>query len=106
VIIDSSPLLAVTDAAILATNSDGVLLITRFGKTKHDQLAHAVGSLEDVGAPVLGAALTMLSDRRRAAYSYTYYGHEQAPSPALDAPSPTPAIEQPGGGKRRHQAVK
>jgi hypothetical protein len=55
---------------------------------------------------VLGAALTMLSDRRRAAYSYTYYGHEQAPSPALDAPSPTPAIEQPGGGKRRHQAVK
>ncbi len=51
VIVDSSPLLAVTDAAILAANSDGVLIMARFGQTKREQLAHAVGTLEDVGAP-------------------------------------------------------
>ncbi len=47
VIVDSSPpLLAVTDAAILAANSDGVLVIARYGETKRDQLSHAVGNLK------------------------------------------------------------
>ena len=46
VIVDSSPLLAVTDAAILAADSDGVLIMARFGQTKREQLAHAVGNLE------------------------------------------------------------
>ncbi len=46
VIVDSSPLLAVTDAAILAADADGVLLMARFGQTKREQLAHAVGNLE------------------------------------------------------------
>ena len=51
VIVDSSPLLAVTDAAILAADSDGVLIMARFGETKREQLAHAVGNLKNVGAP-------------------------------------------------------
>ncbi|MCV7227518.1 polysaccharide biosynthesis tyrosine autokinase [Mycolicibacterium komossense] len=76
VIVDSSPLLAVTDAAILAANSDGVLVISRFGQTKRDQLAHAVGNLEDVGASVLGAVFTMLPTRGSTSYSYSYYGED------------------------------
>ena len=36
VIVDSSPLLAVTDAAVLAADADGVLMIARFGETKRD----------------------------------------------------------------------
>ena len=58
VIIDSSPLLAVTDAAILAAQADGVLIIGRFGQTKREQLLHAVGHLKDVGAALLGAVFT------------------------------------------------
>ena len=42
VVIDSSPLLAVTDAAILAAGADGVLIMARYGETKREQLAHAV----------------------------------------------------------------
>lgn len=78
VIVDSSPLLAVTDAAILAANSDGVLVMARFGQTKRDQLSHAIGNLEDVGASVLGAVFTMTPTRGGAAYSYTYsyYGED------------------------------
>jgi receptor protein-tyrosine kinase len=72
VIVDSSPLLAVTDAAILAANSDGALMIARFGQTKREQLAHAVGNLEDVGATLLGAVLTMTPTRRTASYNYNY----------------------------------
>lgn len=81
VIIDSSPLLAVTDAAVLAAASDGVLVMTRFGQTKRDQLAHAVGYLTDVGAPILGAVFTMTPTRGTSSYeySYSYYG-DRSPS--------------------------
>lgn len=89
VIIDSSPLLAVTDAAILAASSDGVLVIARYGHTKRDQLAHAVRNLVDVGAVVLGAVFTMTPTRGNAAYSYnySYYGTE----PAQRSPKSEPA---------------
>jgi capsular exopolysaccharide synthesis family protein len=73
VIIDSSPLLAVTDGAILATHADGTLLISRFGQTKRDQLAHAAGILVDVGAKLLGAVATMTPTRGSSTYSYSYY---------------------------------
>lgn len=82
VIIDSSPLLAVTDAAIIAANADGALIMAKYGQTKREQLAHAVGNLRDVGAPLLGAVLTMIPTRRGGAYKYAYgyyYGYtEQA----------------------------
>jgi receptor protein-tyrosine kinase len=75
VIVDSSPLLAVTDAAVLAANSDGALVMARFGQTKREQLKHAIGNLKDVGAPLLGAVLTMTPARGNASYSYNYYGN-------------------------------
>lgn len=76
VIVDSSPLLAVTDAALLGAGADGVLVMARFGQTKREQLAHAVGSLNDVGAALLGAVFTMMPIRGNAAYSYSYYGED------------------------------
>lgn len=78
VIVDSTPLLAVTDAAILAAGADGALMMARFGQTKREQLAHAVASLEGVGAPLLGAVFTMMPTRGASSYSYnyTYYGTE------------------------------
>jgi receptor protein-tyrosine kinase len=73
VIIDSAPLLAVTDSAILATEADGAIIVVRSGKTKRDQLAHATSALRDVGAPLLGAVLSMMPARGGGAYSYNYY---------------------------------
>ena len=75
VVIDSSPLLAVTDAAILAAGADGVLMIARYAGTKRDQLSHAVGSLTSVGAPLLGTVFTMTPARGGSSYSYSYYGY-------------------------------
>lgn len=79
VIIDSSPLLAVTDAAILAAASDGVLIMARHGQTKREHVEHAVGNLEDVGARLLGAVLTMTPERGTGSYSYSYYGEVSSP---------------------------
>jgi tyrosine-protein kinase len=93
VVIDSSPLLAVTDGAILAAGADGVLIIARYGETKREQLAHAVGSLEDVGAQVLGAVVTMLPARGSA--SYSYYGSYDTQQPSRRGPPVEPAAANP-----------
>lgn len=95
VIVDSTPLLAVTDAAILAAEADGVLVMTKFGQTKRDQLTHAVGNLRDVGASVLGAVFTMAPSRGGSSYSYnysySYYGEEGGKrSPRRQGPPATP----------------
>lgn len=78
VIVDSSPLLAVTDGAILAANADGALMMVRYGETKREQVSHAFGSLANVGASLLGAVLTMTPTGRGKSYSYDYrhYGEE------------------------------
>jgi capsular exopolysaccharide synthesis family protein len=89
VIIDSSPLLAVTDGAILATNADGALIMSRFGVTKREQLAHAVGTLENVGATLLGAVFTLTPARGHSYYSYNYnynyYGEDRVREHAENA---------------------
>lgn len=99
VIVDSTPLLAVTDAAILAAAADGVLIMARFGQTKREQLVHAVGNLEDVGATVLGAVFTMTPMRGGASYSYSYsyYGESGPRRPARksrsDSTESKPTVE-------------
>jgi capsular exopolysaccharide synthesis family protein len=72
VVVDSSPLLAVTDGAVIAASADGALIVARFGKTKRDQLTHAVGNLNHVGASLLGAVMTMMPTRGSGSYSYNY----------------------------------
>ncbi len=86
VIVDSSPLLAVTDAAILATKSDGVLVIARFGETKGEQLAHAVGNLRNVAARILGAVFTMKPARANGPYYY-YGDYGNVDSPPSSPPA-------------------
>jgi capsular exopolysaccharide synthesis family protein len=76
VIVDSSPLLAVTDAAILAAESDGVLMIAKFARTKREQLAHAVDNLTHVGARILGAIFAMSPTGAHDYYRYGGYSKE------------------------------
>ncbi|HEX7308401.1 polysaccharide biosynthesis tyrosine autokinase [Lentzea sp.] len=59
VIIDSPPLLPVTDAALLARCATGVLLVTAIGRTTRDQLERSVRALETVCARVVGTVLNL-----------------------------------------------
>lgn len=70
VIIDSPPLLSVTDATLLAVQSDGALLVVRHGKTTKDQLRRAVDRLVAVNAHVVGAVLNMIPRRDGVVRSY------------------------------------
>ena len=54
---DAPPVIAVTDAAVLASKVDGVLLIVSAGKTKRENAKKAQQLLEKVNARVVGAVL-------------------------------------------------
>ncbi len=64
IIFDSPPVLAVTDAALLATGLDGVLLVLRAGATNRDDAREAKAHLEQVHANLLGIILTNARESR------------------------------------------
>jgi capsular exopolysaccharide synthesis family protein len=57
-LIDSSPVGMVADAAVLAQSVDGVVLVLRAGRTKRELAVRAKQQLDQVGARVLGTVLT------------------------------------------------
>jgi len=95
-LIDSPPLLAVADAAILACMVSGVILVLEAGQTHLEGAAAALAALERAGAKVLGAVLNNVRMGRKgygSSYYYYYYyydGEEDQPEgegEALPAPS-------------------
>ncbi|MBF4162524.1 polysaccharide biosynthesis tyrosine autokinase [Nocardioides acrostichi] len=84
VIFDAPPLLPVVDAALIASQVDGAIVVAKFGGTTRDQLEEAADRLEGVGAHISGAVLNMTpANARRGGYGYGY-GYGYAP----DAPEP------------------
>lgn len=93
VILDSPPVLAVTDAAVLSTLVDGVVMVTRAFQTRKELAQHAVRRLTDVGAHVAGVvlnAVNLTKDEYKYSYQYYrrggYYADEQRPSGIEAAP--------------------
>jgi capsular exopolysaccharide synthesis family protein len=72
ILIDTPPVLTVTDAAALAPCVDGVLLVTMPGKTRLRDFQQAYEQLQTVGARVLGVVLNEVNPRSR---KYGYYYH-------------------------------
>ena len=58
VLFDAPPVIAVTDAAVLASQVDGVLLVIGAGSTRREYVRQARALLEKVNARVVGAVLT------------------------------------------------
>ena len=73
VIIDSPPVLAVTDAQILSTEVEGVLLVAASGQTEKEALIRAKELLLKVKANILGVILTKVPQDSGKSYGYTYY---------------------------------
>lgn len=57
VLFDAPPIMAVTDACMLATHVDGVLLVARAGRTRRDDTALAIERLQKVHARIVGSVL-------------------------------------------------
>lgn len=76
VVIDATPLLPVTDAAVIAALADGAILVVKHGRTRRGQLRSAVAALDAVHARLLGVVLNMtaLSRYERRGYAAYYKG--------------------------------
>ena len=73
IILDTAPLQAVTDAQILSTKSDGIILVVRAHSTKRESVLQAKGLIEKVGGKILGTVLNGV-ENSRGKYYYYYYG--------------------------------
>ncbi|TDC37571.1 polysaccharide biosynthesis tyrosine autokinase [Micromonospora sp. KC213] len=73
VIIDTAPLLAVTDGVVVAVQADGALLVTQQGRTSRNQVAAAARALHSVSVRLLGCVLNMTKVARADAYQYEAY---------------------------------
>lgn len=85
VILDAPPLLPVTDAALLSTSADGVLLVISSGSTVDTALDTCLASINAVNGRVLGIVMNRVAARHNPAGYYGYYGyrqHEVRPAPA------------------------
>jgi capsular exopolysaccharide synthesis family protein len=88
VLVDSPPLLTVSDSRILSTLTDAVVLVTRAYTTPFDLVRRARGLLYNSGARILGVALNSVEAHKQGgsgydAYRYGYgygYGYEQDPN--------------------------
>jgi capsular exopolysaccharide synthesis family protein len=85
ILIDTPPLLPVTDAAAVAPATEGVIVVCRYKNTKRDQLRSAIQALESVSAPVLGTIFTMVPKTGPRAYAQ-YYACYRTHLPTQRAP--------------------
>jgi capsular exopolysaccharide synthesis family protein len=102
VLIDSPPVLPVTDPAVLARHADATLLLAAAGQTRRADLRRAAEKLEQVNAKVLGIVLNKVSRQTERSYGYTYsykpYRAEAPPGPPTAHPN--------GSSKRTHRSPR
>jgi polysaccharide biosynthesis transport protein len=87
VLIDSPPVLPVTDAAILSQYADATLMLAASGQTRRSDLHRAVEKLDQVGATILGTVLNKVTRHtgNYYGYSYTYKSYRPWASPMTQA---------------------
>ncbi|MBI5605157.1 MAG: polysaccharide biosynthesis tyrosine autokinase, partial [Deltaproteobacteria bacterium] len=73
VLIDSPPIVAVTDSVLLSRFVEGVVLVIQVGVTARDVIANSIRQLQDVQAHVLGAVLNAVNIGKDSYYYYQYY---------------------------------
>jgi capsular exopolysaccharide synthesis family protein len=100
VLIDSPPVLPVTDAAILSRYADATLMLAAAGQTRRSDLHRAVEKLDQVGATILGTVLNKVTRQTGRNYGYGYgYGYSYKPYKAG-----VEAVEQ--SGQLKGESVK
>lgn len=78
VIIDTPPVLAVTDAAIVGKLVGSTLMITRFGESAPREIERAMQQLESAGVAVKGSILNAIERRAASYYGYGYGYYQYA----------------------------
>lgn len=78
IIIDTPPVLSVTDPQLLAVKADGTLMVVRAEKTKQKIVLNAFKELEKLNVNVIGSILNDCG-QKMGGYSQYYYQYEEQP---------------------------
>ncbi len=73
VVIDSPPVLSVTDGVILAAQAGSTVVVVQANKSREDDLKQAMERLHDVNANVVGCVLNLLKPRSEGFQYYHYF---------------------------------
>jgi succinoglycan biosynthesis transport protein ExoP len=90
IIIDSPPCISFTDASILSTLCDGVMLVVHGGRSSRAVVRRAKQQLVDVGAHLFGVVLNNVKLEAQDYYYYAGYYSSYYSSPEDDAPQAAP----------------
>jgi capsular exopolysaccharide synthesis family protein len=77
IVLDSPPIIAVTDSAIASTLVDGVIFVVRAFKTSVNLCRSGLRTLQDVDAPIAGAVLNAVNLNRHEYNYYHYYYYKR-----------------------------
>jgi len=83
VVIDTPPVLAVTDAAVIGHHVGTCLMVVRWGLNQQREIALAKQRMEQNGVEVRGAIFNAVQKRGSGQYAYTYYDYQ----PMRDEPA-------------------
>ncbi|PYV90745.1 MAG: hypothetical protein DMG05_09190 [Acidobacteria bacterium] len=76
IVLDSPPLASVTDAVILSTMVNGVILVVHGGRNSRQAVQRACHELSAVGARIFGIVLNNVDLRREGHDDYYYYSYQ------------------------------
>ncbi|MDP1820350.1 MAG: polysaccharide biosynthesis tyrosine autokinase [Acidimicrobiales bacterium] len=96
VVIDSTPVLPVTDALVVSRFVDATVVVLDTRRTNRKPLGQALRTLEHVGAPVTGLVLNGVSPGSSYGYGFGYgYGYGAPASGPVERPKPAGASAEP-----------
>lgn len=101
VIVDSAPVIPVSDPMLISSEVDGVILVVLAGKTPRNVALRARDILLDAKANIIGAVVNNLSEVLPYYYDYKYYGYrERAGEGGVTGGASAAATPPAEGGKR------
>jgi succinoglycan biosynthesis transport protein ExoP len=77
ILLDTPPILLVTDASVLAVETDGVLLVTEAGRTRRSGVQQATEQLQQLGVNIVGVVLNGVPAPHLKSYYYYQYQDAQ-----------------------------
>ena len=75
ILLDTPPVLLVSDAGVVGQYADAAVFTVRWDHTPRDAVMQGLKQMRELGVRLSGAVVTLIDQRRAARYSYSRYGY-------------------------------
>lgn len=81
ILVDTAPLLPVSDPMLLAPKVDGIIMVVKAGATQREVVLRALDIIDTSRDKILGVVLNNMNNSLPYYYDYSYYGYDYEPAP-------------------------